>query len=231
MLDIEDQTSIYALFSLLNPDVQADVNAIGFGALWGFEEWWHGEQLAVVRAHLDPGCLNRIERRQALQERQGAWRAQRKMLGAFTLPLVFGKQAAKAVVAVRGFQNEIQTMHGYGQLKHEADQPVLDKILLPIIRQEARHVRVYESVAHEVLDGSKALQSEVRAILRYRLTTVVGEEYQGQQRADSIVRTLFGGKRATPIVEHVDDRFSSLPGMKGLRPMRARVQAAMRRGM
>jgi hypothetical protein len=226
MRRVEDHTSSYSLFAKLNPQLQGDVIYAGQVALWEYQEWCHAEQLSRIITFLEPDAMDRRSDRMVQQRERDAIGRFTRPLGAMGLIAAVGPDIASAVVAVRGYFNELTTGYGYSMLLELADHPLLDKTLPNIRKEETMHATLYKERALEKLDGSKTAQRVVRMILS-RKPTIVGEEYRGTAEADIVIKTLFANKRFADIAERIDSNLANLPGMKGLAPMQRRVRQAM----
>ena len=57
---------------------------------------------------------------------------------------------------------------------------------------------------------------------------IVGENFAGSDGADRVIRYLFRDERGRDLADKVDAAVSSLPGLEGVRPMRRRLEHALR---
>jgi hypothetical protein len=209
MHDVEQHTSCY-LRNLLNTRAHHDPEITTFLTMWNFEELWHGEALgAVLAAHDEPGTLPRVS---AMRQRLG-WR----ITGSPILWMGFSAVTTHflAVHMTFGAVNEWTTQAAYSRLAATCDHPVLAELLRRIMRQEGRHIDFYLDQARMRLEPPAA-QRTTRLALR-RLWTPVGSSVMPQEETVHLARTLFGGAEGRPMLERIDRRVDSLPGLAGLR--------------
>ena len=208
MHDVEEHTSCY-LRNLLNTKAHHDPEITTFLTMWNFEELWHGEALgAVLAAHDEPGTTARV----AAMRRRLGWRIT-------SSPLVWMafSAATKHFLAVHmtfGVINEWTTQAAYARLASECDHPVLAELLHRIMRQEGRHIDFYLTQARARLEPFAA-QRTTRTMLR-RLWSPVGASVMPEEDTRHLARTLFAGDAGRAMLERVDRRIDSLPGLDGL---------------
>jgi hypothetical protein len=208
MHDVEQHTSCY-LRNLLNTRAHHDPEITTFLTMWNFEELWHGEALgAVLAAHDEPGTLPRVS---AMRQRLG-WR----ITGSPILWMGFSAVTTHflAVHMTFGAVNEWTTQAAYARLAAICDHPVLVDLLRRIMRQEGRHIDFYLEQARTRLEPAAA-QRTTRLALR-RLWSPVGSSVMPPEETIHLALTLFGGDEGRTMLERIDRRVDSLPGLAGL---------------
>ena len=202
-----------------------------FVVSWGAQQNWHGISLhRFIDQYAGRTVSTRIEtqdkRRSTIpfgQKHSSLFAG----LAASALPNVY-----TAVYACMGYRNELMTMHGYGSLLSKAKkmgpQPVLEPLLMNIMREEGEHARYYKQLATEVLSESVQLQKVVRRAMNY-WWSIVGENYGGRTNADRVIRHLFQDANGIELAKTIDRTVGLLPGLDGINPMHNRVKLAFRR--
>jgi hypothetical protein len=57
---------------------------------------------------------------------------------------------------------------------------------------------------------------------------IVGENFAGNEGADRVILYLFRDEHDRDLVDKVDAQVGSLPGLEGVKPMRRRLEQAIR---
>ena len=208
MHDVEEHTSCY-LRNLLNTRAHHDPEITTFLTMWNFEELWHGEALgAVLSAHGEPGTSPRVA---AMRARLG-WR----LTGSPILWMGFSAATTHflAVHMTFGVVNEWTTQAAYARLAATCDHPVLAELLRRIMRQEGRHIDFYLNQARRRLEPPAA-QRTTRLLLR-RLWSPVGSSVMPRDETAHLASTLFADDEGRSMLERVDRRVDSLPGLADL---------------
>jgi hypothetical protein len=220
--DIEGQTTFY-LRDLLSSTLARDPDVLGFLTIWSYEEYFHGQAierlLAACGRTLDAGRMQVIRRRARLAERLEAvatW------LGSRMFPRAF-----PAVYMAWGAAQELTTLRGYEALEARTKNPVLAELCRRIARQERRHFAWYYHSARLCLERSRAARGLTRVALA-RFWAPVGAAVKGPGEAAQLVGILFpdGGRSAGA---EIDGRMGALPGLAGVRMLRAFFERATRR--
>jgi hypothetical protein len=208
MHDVEEHTACY-LRNLLNTKAHHDPEITTFLTMWNFEELWHGEALgAVLAAHDEPGSTARV----AAMRRRLGWR----LTSSPVLWMGFSA-VTKHFLAVHmtfGVVNEWTTQAAYARLAATCDHPVLTELLRRIMKQEGRHIDFYLQQARTHL-ATTAAQRQTRFVLR-RLWSPVGSSVMPEEETKHLSSTLFAGDVGRAMVERIDRRIDSLPGLEGL---------------
>jgi hypothetical protein len=220
MHDIELHTICY-LRDLLVTSAHRDPEITTFLTFWSFEEFWHGEAIAVVlRAHGE----------QAGAARVGDLRRARRAAEA-TKPFVHGLSSLlvgpsmTAVHMTWGAINEWTTQAGYARLAQRCGHPVLVEMLRRIMRQEGRHIDFYAAQASTRLDGNRRAQWITRQALK-RFWAPVGSDVMPDPEVRHLISYLFAGDEGAAMAARIDRRIDSLPGLAGLKLVR-RARASM----
>jgi hypothetical protein len=208
MHDVEEHTSCY-LRNLLNTRAHLDPEITTFLTMWNFEELWHGEALgAVLAAHGEAGSVPRVR---DMRQRLG-WR----ITGSPVLWMGFSAVTTHflAVHMTFGVVNEWTTQAAYARLAATCDHPVLAELLRRIMRQEGRHIDFYLGQARRRLEPVAA-QRTTRLALR-RLWSPVGSSVMPRDETAHLAGALFAGDEGRAMLERIDRRIDSLPGLEGL---------------
>ena len=210
MHDIEMHTVCY-LRDLLVTSAHRNPDLTTFLTFWSFEEYWHGEAIGrVLAAHGE----------QAGRPRVRTLRRARRLREA-TSPIVHmtgSAIAGSAMTAVHmtwGALNEWTTQAGYARLATLADHPVLTPMLRRIMKQEGRHIDFYAGEARLRLEGSAGARRMTRWALR-RSWEPVGSDVMPVAEVRHLIQFLFGGPAGAVMIERIDRRVDSLPGLAGL---------------
>ena len=211
MHDIELHTVCY-LRDLLVTSAHRDPEITTFLTFWSFEEYWHGEAIAtVLRAHGEPAGASRVrELRRA------------RRVAEATKPFIHGLASMivgpsmTAVHMTWGAINEWTTQAGYARLAQRCDHPVLAEMLRRIMRQEGRHIDFYAAQASTRLGGSRRARWLTRQALT-RFWAPVGSDVMPEPEVRHLISFLFGGDDGAAMVDRIDRRIDTLPGLAGLR--------------
>ena len=221
MHDIEYQTVLYTRELLLMPSWK-DPQFTAFLTLWNYEEYWHGEALGrVLAAHDWPAHDERL-----IQMRQ--WN--KRYL--FFSPLIFwllghGVRKFPAVHMTWGAINEWTANAAYNRLARVADHPVLTELLGRIMRQEGRHAAYYSSYARDLLEGDRRAQQVTKWFLRHQWAPV-GNGDVPKIETSFATAYLFGGGDGMELIDRIEDRIDTLPGLAGLDLVRTAIRDAAR---
>jgi hypothetical protein len=217
MHDIEIHTSCY-LRNLLNTKAHHDPDITKFMTMWNFEELWHGEAIAeVLRAHDEPAGTDRVT---AMRRRLG-WK-----LTASPVVWMGFSAASPHFLALHmsiGAINEWTTQAAYSRLAQIADHPVLSELLRRIMRQEGRHIDYYLTQSRALLAASPKAQRSARRMIKL-FWEPVGAQVMPFDETRHMVRMLFAGDDARPVVERIDRRIDALPGLDGMGLMAGAVR-------
>ena len=137
-----------------------------------------------------------------------------------------------AVYACVGYRNEVMTLKGYGSLLSKVNvpepHPVLDPLLRNLMSEEGHHARFYRRIAEGYLRSSPRARRAARLAMN-KWWGIVGENFAGSEGADRVILYLFRDERGRELADKVDAAVASLPGLEGVRPMRRRLEQALRR--
>lgn len=202
-----------------------------FVIAWGAQQNWHGISLhRFIDQYYGRKVSTRIESQDKRREAMSFAQKHSSLfagLAASTLPNVY-----TAVYACMGYRNELMTMHGYGSLlghiKENGGNPVLEPLLMNVMREEGEHARYYKQLATEVLKDNKNLQRVARKAMDM-WWSIVGENYGGRRNADRVIRHLFRDSYGTELANIIDGTVGKLPGLAGITPMKNRVKLAFSR--
>jgi 1,2-phenylacetyl-CoA epoxidase catalytic subunit len=104
---------------------------------------------------------------------------------------------------------------------------VLEPLLRHLMTDEAIHARFYRRIAEAYLRGSSRARTAARTAMN-RWWGTVGENFAGTQGADRAILYLFRDELGRDLAGKVDEQVASLPGLEGVRPMRRRLEQALR---
>jgi hypothetical protein len=132
--------------------------------------------------------------------------------------------------STRIYRNEVMTLKGYGSLLSKVNtpkpHPVLDPLLRNLMSEESHHARFYRQIAERYLGSNPRARRAARYAMN-RWWGIVGENFAGSDGADRVLLYLFRDERGRDLADKVDEAVSSLPGLKGVNPMRRRVDQAI----
>jgi hypothetical protein len=221
----------YLHLALASPAVRAKTERTDFAAGWGVQENWHG---IALHRFLDEYRGIKVSTRARSQD---ARRANLSFSDRHTHLLAGGAGSIApdvypAVYAVLGYRNEVMTLKGYGSLRSKVNvpdvHPVLDPLLRNLMAEEAHHARFYRRIAQGYLEARPRARKASRFAMN-RWWGIVGENFAGSEGADRVIRYLFRDARGRELADKVDAQVASLPGLAGVRPMRRRLEQALRR--
>lgn len=220
----------YLHLALASPTVRASTERTDFAAGWGVQENWHG---IALHRFLDEYRGITVSTRAAGQD---ARRAGLSMIDRHA-HLIAGaagsiaKDVYPAVYACLGYRNEIMTLKGYGSLLSKVNtpqrHPVLDPLLRHLMADEGHHARFYRRIAQAYLESNPRARRAARMAMN-RWWGIVGENFAGTDGADRVILYLFRDELDRDLVDKVDAMVASLPGLDGVRPMRRRLEQALR---
>ena len=221
----------YLHLALASPRIRARTETTDFAAGWGVQENWHG---IALHRFLDEYRGIRVSTRAPVQD---ARRAQLSLADRHS-HLVAGAAASiapelyPAVYACVGYRNEVMTLKGYGSLLSKVNvpepHPVLDPLLRNLMSEEGHHARFYRRIAEGYLRSSPRARRAARLAMN-KWWGIVGENFAGSEGADRVILYLFRDERGRELADKVDAAVASLPGLEGVRPMRRRLEQALRR--
>ncbi len=220
----------YLHLALASPAVRATTSSTDFAAGWGVQENWHG---IALNRFLDSYRGIEVSTR---AEQQDARRAQISF-GDRHAHLFAGAAASiapelyPAVYACVGYRNEVMTLKGYGSLLSKVNaaetHPVLDPLLRSLMTEEGHHARFYRRIAQGYLESNPRARRAARFAMK-RWWGIVGENFAGSNGADRVILYLFRDSRGVDLADKIDAAVASLPGLEGVRPMRRRLEQALR---
>lgn len=117
-----------------------------------------------------------------------------------------------------GAANELLTLNGYRLLAARTRVPLLRQLLGRIANQEARHYSFYLLQAEWRLAASPLVRAVIRQVLRRAWTPVgVGDGYKSPGEFRRLLDLLGADEAGRRVISRMDQRFSGLPGLDGLR--------------
>jgi hypothetical protein len=220
MHDIEYQTVLYTRELLMMP-AWKDPQFTAFLTLWNYEEYWHGQALGrVLAAHDWPAHDTRLSAMRKFNKRYLFWSP------AIFWALGHGVRKFPAVHMTWGAINEWTANAAYNRLAQLADHPVLSELLGRIMRQEGRHAAYYASYARDLLEGDRRAQRVTKWFLRHEWA-VVGSGDVPKIETSFAAAYLFGAGDGAELIERVEERIATLPGLGGLNLVRSAIAAAI----
>lgn len=220
----------YLHLALASPTVRATTERTDFAAGWGIQENWHG---IALHRFLDQYRGLTESTRAAVQDerRESLSFGDRHSHLTAGLAGSLSPDVYQAVYACLGYRNEVMTLRGYGSLRSKVNasgvHPVLDPLLRHLMTDEAHHARFYRTIATRFLEASPRARRAARLVMN-RWWGIVGENFAGSDGADRVIRYLFRDARGRDLVDKIDAQVASLPGLSGVRPMRRRLEQALR---
>lgn len=220
----------YLHLALASPAVRATTDSTDFAAGWGTQENWHG---IALHRFLDEYRGIQVSTRAPIQDRRRA----QLSLSARHAHLLAGAAASiapelyPAVYACVGYRNEVMTLKGYGSLLSKVNtsepHPVLDPLLRNLMSEEGHHARFYRRIAERYLESNAKARRAARLAMN-RWWGIVGENFAGSDGADRVILYLFRDERGRDLADKIDAAVASLPGLDGVRPMRRRLEQALK---
>lgn len=117
-----------------------------------------------------------------------------------------------------GAANEQLTMNGYRLLADQCRHPLLAALLRRIAAQESRHYSFYLLQAQWRLASSPMARRVLPRIMRGGWTPVgVGDGYKSLEEFEQVLEVLRSQPDSQKIIDRMDRRFASLPGLEQLR--------------
>jgi rubrerythrin len=211
--DIESQTIRYLRMLLqmkiaLRPDVAA------FLTTWNYEEFFHGYELgnllAVCGHPLADNRVAQIEKRARLNE----WI---EKLFTPLLSHIFSSQFPAVYLSFGAIQ-ELTTLRGYEHLRDFTRNPTLKIMCDRIAKQERRHFAWYFNHAREMLEQSRGAQRLTRRLLEFNWVPV-GAGVKSPLEVKRLFQILFPFEVRRNVVQEIDARMGTLPGLNGIRLM------------
>jgi Fatty acid desaturase len=211
--DIESQTIRY-LRMLLQMKIAFKPAVAAFLTTWSYEEFFHGYELAnllAVCGHpLEEDRVELIKKKARLNE---------------ILEMVFGPLLSRifyhqfpAVYLSFGAIQELTTLRGYEHLRNFTRNPVLSILCDRIAKQERRHFAWYYNHARELLKESGSARILARKLLEFNWVPV-GAGVKSPEEVKRLFSILFPSELGRKLVQEVDEKMSSLPGLEGIRLM------------
>ncbi|MBP8806665.1 MAG: hypothetical protein KBG48_23355 [Kofleriaceae bacterium] len=210
--DIESQTVFYML-EVVKLEVARDPDLLTFLTMWNYEEYFHSH--AISRLLRECGCEVPPPMSRATNLRSRArLRARLEDLVQMTL----AKAMPRSFVALWmawGAAQELLTCQAYEHLGRDTANPVLRELARRINKQERRHFAYYFTAARERLDGQPVAQRLVRTIFDRNWNPVGSGVKSPAEHAEMIAR-IFPGQELFAVMDHIDERMGTLPGLEGL---------------
>ncbi|MDQ3010997.1 MAG: acyl-ACP desaturase [Acidobacteriota bacterium] len=211
--DIESQTIRY-LRMLLQMKIAFKPDVSAFLTTWNYEEFFHGYELAnllsVCGAPLQEDRVEEVKGRARLNE----WL---EMLFAPLLSKIFYSQFPAVYLSFGAIQ-EMTTLRGYERLQKITINPALRTLCERIAKQERRHFAWYFNHARELLEQSPTAQWLTRKLLQFNWVPV-GAGVKTPLEVKRLFSILFAGETGRTLVNEVDSKMASLPGLEGMRLM------------
>ena len=221
----------YLHLALASPTVRATTARTDFAAGWGVQENWHG---IALHRFLDEYRGIAVSTRAPNQDARRArlpFADRHAHLFAGAAGSV-ARDVYPAVYACMGYRNEVMTLRGYGSLLSKVNtpetHPVLDPLLRHLMVDEGHHARFYRTIATAYLESNLRARRAARLAMN-RWWGIVGENFAGSEGADRVILYLFRDERDRDLVDKIDAQVASLPGLTGVRPMRRRLEQALRK--
>ena len=218
MHDIEYQTVLYTRELLVTP-AWKDPQFTAFLTLWNYEEYWHGQALGrVLEMHGRPAHDPRLVAMRQFNKRYLQWSPlQFWALGHFV-------RRFPAVHMTWGAINEWTANAAYNRLARVADHPVLTELLTRMMRQEGRHAGYYSSYARDLLADTKA-QKVTKWFLTKQWAPVGSGDVPKIETAFATA-FLFGDGEGAQLIDNIEERIDTLPGLAGLNLVRTAIAEA-----
>ena len=128
-----------------------------------------------------------------------------------------------AVYTTWGAVQELTTLRGYESIARTTKNPVLQTICERIAKQERRHYAWYFNNARMRLSQSTRAQKLTRFLLE-RFWTPVGAGVKPPEEVSRLFFTVFSTAGARNLANEMDEKFSTLPGLNGIRIMRPYIE-------
>lgn len=211
--DIESQTIRY-LKMLLQMKIAFKPDVSAFLTTWNYEEFFHGYELANLLAV----CGHKLEEdRIELLKGRAKFNEWLEMLFAPLLSKIFSSQFPAVYLSFGAIQ-EMTTLRGYEHLRNFTRNPALRTLCDRIAKQERRHFAWYYNHARDLLEQSSAAQRLTRKLLEFNWVPV-GAGVKAPSEVKRLFSILFPGELGHKLVNEVDHKMASLPGLDGIRLM------------
>ena len=211
--DIESQTIRY-LKMLLQMKIAFKPAVAAFLTTWSYEEFFHGYELAnlleVCGYPLEEERVEQMKKKARLNE----------ILEATLGPLmsrIFYHQFPAVYLSFGAIQ-ELTTLRGYERLYNATCNPVLKTLCERIAKQERRHFAWYFNHARELLKESRSARILARKLLEFNWVPV-GAGVKSPEEVKRLFSILFPSEFGRKLVQEVDQKMSTLPGLEGFRLM------------
>ncbi|NDL60581.1 hypothetical protein [Phytoactinopolyspora mesophila] len=221
MRDLERSTMRYLRTVLVTP-THKDARVTAFLTTWAFEKYWVADAVDAM--------LARHEFQPAQVSRQGAngvvaWRRFSDRIAPIRRSLV-DNTLGEDVVAVHmaaGTLDELLCQAGYERLLSLDGHPELARFLGEVLVIKARHLEFFEAEAHDRLRGAPRAQRLAKVRLRR-----AGWPSSLDEDATPDAAFFFGHVLAPAprLVDRIDRRIQTLPGLEQLALARASVAAS-----
>ena len=117
-----------------------------------------------------------------------------------------------------GAIQEMTTLRGYESLQSSTRNPILRTLCERIAKQERRHFAWYFNHAREELSRSSRTRLLARKLLEFNWVPV-GAGVKSDAEVGRLFSILFPAERGERLVNEVDNKIGSLPGLEGIRLM------------
>lgn len=208
--DIESQTIRY-LRTLLTLRIAFQPDIASFLTTWAYEEFFHGEALSRLMAEcgypLSESRVADVAKKHRFNERVHEIAGPLFALG-------FSRYLP-AVYTSFGAIQELTTLRGYESLQKLTSNPILAILCERIAKQERRHFAWYFNKAREFLDESRGSQRLTRTVIRLNWKPV-GAGVKGDQEVMRLWEILFPADIGKDLMEEVDAKIGTLPGLRNV---------------
>ena len=219
--DVENQSLRY-LRMLLEMKIAYQPDVAAFLAIWNYEEFFHGHALE----QLLQSCGIKVDADR--RERKQREKHLNEYIELLLVPLLsrLYREAFPAVYLTFGAIAELTTLRGYESLAERSQNPALRTLAERIARQERRHFAWYFNNAEARLARSETAQRLTRRLLRFNWVPV-GAGIHREDEVTRLFRFLFYPRpEARQLVQSIDDKLASLPGLEGLTLMQGYFERA-----
>jgi hypothetical protein len=211
--DVESQTIRY-MKTLLGMRIAFTPSVSAFLTTWSYEEFFHGYELgrllAVCGSPLDEDRVESVTHKARFNE----W------LEAVFTPLlsrIFSRQFPAVYLSFGAIQ-EMTTLRGYEYLYQFTQNPVLKILCDRIAKQERRHFAWYFNHARDLLLESSGARILARKLLEFNWVPV-GAGVKSPEEVKRLFLTLFPRESARQVVNEIDSKMGTLPGLEGIKLM------------
>ncbi len=211
--DIESQTIRY-LRSLLGMKIALEPSVTAFLATWNYEEFFHGYELArLLEVCGHPLVANRIEQ----VKQRGTFKEWLELVLTPLFSRVFYHQFPAVYLSFGAIQ-EMTTLRGYEHLKQFTQNPVLKTLCDRIAKQERRHFAWYFNHARQQLEQTPGARWLTRRLLESNWVPV-GAGVKTTAEVKRLFTTVFPAAARRKVVQEIDAKMGTLPGLAGIRLM------------